>query len=110
VLMLTPWGDHVGGPAVRATTWGARTSRALADGRALRARTGGRARCARCARARHLRRRKGQGAKGPGGALGFFRRLAKWKGIQRGSALKIVFFRQLFCKGSSKSEKPPAVL
>ena len=92
----------LGGTLRRGGPWGARgarASRALADGRALRARTGGR-----------LRRRQGRGAKGPRGALGFFQRLAEWKGIQRGNALEIVFFRQLFCKGFSKSEKLPAIL
>ena len=77
VLMLTPW---VGwDPAARGTLGGPSGGRA---------RTGGRARCA---RARRLRRRQGRGAKGPRGALGFFRRLAEWKAIQRGNALEIVF-------------------
>ena len=71
-------------------------------GRALRARTDahfGRARAgARGARARRLRRRQGRGAKGPRGALGFFRRLAEWNGIQRGNALEIVFTLLLLCR------------
>ena len=89
VLMLTPW---VGwDPAARGTLGGPRGGRALrtrwrTDARFARARAG-----ARCARARRLRRRQGRGAKGPRGALGFFRRLAEWKGIQRGSALEFVF-------------------
>ena len=69
-----PWGDPAGG--------------------ARFARAGG---GARCARARRLRRRQGRGAKGPRGALGFFRRLAEWKGIQRGNALEIAFTLLLLC-------------
>ena len=75
------------------TPRGARASRALADGRALRARTGGRALRARTAPSAPTGPR-GQRAKG---ALGFFRRLAEWKGIQRGSALEIVFTLLLLC-------------
>ena len=63
-------------------------------GRALRARW---RTDARFARARRLRRRQGRGAKGPRGALGFFRWLAEWKGIQRGNALEIVFTSLLLC-------------
>ena len=69
-----PWGDPAGGA------------------RFARARAG-----ARCARARRLRRRQGRGAKGPRGALGFFRWLAEWKGIQRGNALEIVFTLLWLC-------------
>ena len=80
-----PWGDPAGG---------ARFARARAEARAARAH--GRAH-ARCARARRLRRRQGRGAKGPRGALGFFRWLAEWKGIQRGNALEIAFTLLWLC-------------
>ena len=94
VLMLTPWVGWDPGWDPGGTPRGARASRARAEARAARAH--GRAH-ARCARARRLRRRQGRGAKGPRGALGFFRWLAEWKGIQRGSAVEIVFTLLLLC-------------
>ena len=42
-------------------------------------------------------RAKGGIAKGPRGALGFFRWLAEWKGIQRENVLEMAFTLFLLC-------------